>query len=204
MRTPKSLIFTLLLLCCLPATAKKKKSDIPPEVLQARTVLVVIDPNAGMAIDDPNANNMARQAVEEAIQKWGRFQLVTDAQSADLIITVSKGNGRVAQGTIAGIPNYGPSTTNTEDPEDPSQRNPQMGQPGSRQSPGPQGPEPQISAGSSKDTMTVYRGNIDHALDSPALWRYTAKDALESPSVPAVEVFRKQIAEAEKQQAGHP
>jgi hypothetical protein len=52
--------------------------------------------------------------------------------------------------------------------------------------------------------MAVYRGNTDHALDSPAVWRYSAKDALESPSVPAVDVFRKLIAEAEKQQANKP
>ncbi len=34
------------------------------------------------------------------------------------------------------------------------------------------------------------------------VWRYTAKDALESPGVPAVEVFRKLIADSEKQLAG--
>jgi hypothetical protein len=49
----------------------------------------------------------------------------------------------------------------------------------------------------------VYRENKadlqDSPLDSPAVWRYTAKDALESPDVPAVEVFRKAIADTEKQ-----
>ncbi len=33
------------------------------------------------------------------------------------------------------------------------------------------------------------------------VWRYTAKNALQSPSVPAVDEFKKAITEAEKQQA---
>jgi hypothetical protein len=54
----------------------------------------------------------------------------------------------------------------------------------------------------------VYRSSKDDPhvtpLDAPAVWRYTAKDALQSPGVPAVEVFRKLIAESEKQLAGTP
>jgi hypothetical protein len=52
--------------------------------------------------------------------------------------------------------------------------------------------------------FVVYRGKRDDALDSPAVWRYSAKDALRSPGVPAVDAFRKLIAEAEKQQAATP
>jgi hypothetical protein len=36
-------------------------------------------------------------------------------------------------------------------------------------------------------------------LDAPPVWRYAAKDALQSPGVPAVEVFRKVVADSEKQ-----
>ena len=54
----------------------------------------------------------------------------------------------------------------------------------------------------------VYRGSKDDPywtpLDAPPVWRYTAKDALDSPGVPAVEVFRKLIADSEKQLAGTP
>jgi hypothetical protein len=52
--------------------------------------------------------------------------------------------------------------------------------------------------------FVVYRGKRDDALEYPAVWRYGAKDALRSPAVPAVEAFRKLIAEAEKQQAAAP
>jgi len=55
--------------------------------------------------------------------------------------------------------------------------------------------------------FVVYRGTTDpnsSPLDAPSVWRYSGKDALASPSVPAVEVFRKLIAESEKQLASHP
>jgi hypothetical protein len=62
--------------------------------------------------------------------------------------------------------------------------------------------------GGAQDTFVVYRGNKAHPqespLDFPSVWRYTAKDALDSPDVPAVEVFRKAIADTEKQLAGKP
>jgi hypothetical protein len=45
-----------------------------------------------------------------------------------------------------------------------------------------------------------YRGGVGDPLDSPAVWRYIAKDCLRAPTVSAVEEFRKAIAEAEKPQ----
>jgi hypothetical protein len=69
-------------------------------------------------------------------------------------------------------------------------------------------PEPQIEAGSPEDMFVVYRGSKDDPywspLDTPPVWRYSGKDALSSPSVPAVEVFRKLIADSEKELAAHP
>src|SRR5579863_9138369 len=95
----------LLLLCCTFAAGKdKKKIILPADVLRAETVLVVIDPDAGIAADAPLANKMARDDVERALMKWGRFRLANDASNADLIITVRRGSGKVAQPTIGGVP----------------------------------------------------------------------------------------------------
>ncbi len=209
------LALSVLFLSCLVGTAKdKKKPSLPADVLQAHTVLVVIDPDAGMDVQNPNANRIAQQDVENALMKWDRFSVVTDASDADLIITVRKGSGKIAQQTIGGIPNNnrpggasGPITGpggriggsrqgapgDIGDPSDP-QSDPQSS---------PSSPQPQMEVGRSQDTFVVYRGNSkDDPLDTPPVWRHTAKDALQSPGVPAVDMFRKLVEDTEKQLAG--
>ena len=53
------------------ASAKKKeKAYLPDFVLKAKTVLVVIMPDAGEPIDDPSANRKAQEEVEKAFLKW--------------------------------------------------------------------------------------------------------------------------------------
>ena len=191
---------------CLAASAKnKKKVLLPADVLQARTVFVLIDPNAGMEVDAPNANRIAREDVEKALMNWGRFSLTMEASTADLIITVRKGSGRVAQPTIGGVPgNDRPvvvQSTATDARVGGRSGNPAYSS-APDEAPGPMnGPHPQEEIGQSQDMFVVYRGGGDRPLESPSVWRYSSKDALQSPGVPAVEQFRKVVAEAEKQQA---
>ena len=207
MRSVKAVVLCLLLMGSLAAHAKnKKKVILPVEVLQAKTVLVVVDPQAGMAIDAPNANRIARDDVERALMNWGRFMLASDVSTADLVIMVRKGNGRAVEPTIGGIPNNNRPVI--LQPSDSGGRvggsrgtPPTPGDPTSSQRPDP---TPQIEAGPPEDVFFVYRGNRNDPLNAPAVWRYTAKDALRSPGVPAVDEFRKVIAEAEKQQAANP
>lgn len=200
------LVASILVLFTFAAAAKnKKKIILPTDVLQAETVLVVIDPDAGTAIDAPMANRTARNDVERALMDWGRFRLTMSAIDADLIISVRKGDGKIARPTIGGIPDDRPVILQPSptDPRVGGQRGtpPPLSDPTGRQS---GGPHPQIETGASQDMFVVYRGKRDDALDAPPVWRYTAKDALRSPSVPAVEEFRKTIIEAEKQQANNP
>jgi hypothetical protein len=212
----KLLAVTTIILCSALAPAKdKKKAILPADVLRARTVLVIVDPTAGVDARDPNANRAARADVEKALDQWGRFTLVQEGLTADLVITVRKSNGKLIQPTIGGTPINGtppvsggttssPTQTTTRagvrwgtgNPNDPSNAGTQ-----------PSTPEPQIEAGSPQDMFVVYRGSTDpnwSPLDAPSVWRYAGKDALASPSVPVVEVFRKLIAESEKQLASHP
>jgi len=101
----KGLAVSVLLMWCLVGAAKdKKKGLLPADVLEARTVLVVVDPDAGVAIEHPNANRTAREDVKKALMRWGRFSVVMDASNADLIIVVRKGSGKMAQPTIGGVP----------------------------------------------------------------------------------------------------
>lgn len=214
----KLLALAVVISCCAPALAKhKKKPILPADVLRARTVLVIVDPNAGVNPADPNADRRAREDVEQALVEWGRFQVVQEGSTADLVITVRKGNGKIVQPTIGGTPingippvDGGSTRTQTDTttragvrwgrssmPNDPSNAGPEQGK-----------PHPEVEAGPAEDTFAVYRGNADNPnsnpLDGAPVWRYSRKNALESPSVPAVAAFRKAIAESEKQLASKP
>ncbi|MGA9584724.1 MAG: hypothetical protein WBQ95_05305 [Terracidiphilus sp.] len=207
MRYPWKVAFSITLMCCLVAAGKdKKKIILPTDVLEARTVLVVIDPEAGIAVDAPNANRTAQGDVEKALMNWGRFTLAPDVSTADLVISVRKGNGKVVQPTIGGVP-----TNNRQVIFEPTDSGAETGghrgtpsQAGDPTNAQPQDPHPQIEAGPAQDMFAVYRGKRDNALDAPPVWRYSTQDALSSPSVPAVGAFRKLIVEAEKQQAAKP
>jgi hypothetical protein len=203
----RSLAICLLLMCCLVASGKdKKKALLPSDVLEAKTVLVVVDPDAGVALDAPNANRTAREDVEKALMNWGRFELAMDVSSADRVISIRKGSGKIAEPTVGGVPiNNRPVMV---DPTDSGigiggRRGtaPQLGDPTNAQ---PQSPRSQVEVGETEDTFMVYRGKRDNALDAPAVWRYRAKDGLRSPGVPAVVEFRKLVVESERQRAAQP
>jgi hypothetical protein len=207
MRYRWSFALSMALICCVAAAGKdKKKMLLPNDVLDAETVLVVIDPAAGVDVQAPNANRAAQEDVEKALMKWGRYAMAVDVSTADLIITVRKGNGKIAQPTIGGVPiNNRPVIL---EPTDSGGRvgghsgtPSQAGDPTNSQ---PSNPHEQIEVGPAQDMFAVYRGKRDDALDSPAVWRYNASGALRSPDVPAVDAFRKLILEAEKQRGAKP
>src|SRR5215475_3426588 len=100
----RNLVLSVLFICCLFAVAKKKKSPLPVDILQAHTAWVIVDPHAGVDVTDPNANRQARADVERALAKWGRLMPVTDPSQADLIIMIRKSNGKLAQETIGNTP----------------------------------------------------------------------------------------------------
>lgn len=202
----------------------KSKSTLPADVLQARTVSVVIDPTAGVSLDDPQANQVAQRDVETAFLNWGRFQPVLDGQSADLIIVVRRGTGKMASATVhdpeqnrrpvvvdpieTGIgvgvqrghppPYAGGSQDASQGGSIPDQIG-QNGQIDDRAS-----PQMEIGNSTSQDSFLVYRGRTEKPLDGPVVWRYEAKDALKSHNVPAVDAFRKALDRAEQALAKQP
>src|SRR6266498_3070998 len=78
--------------------------NLPADVLNAHTVLVVVNPQAGEQLTDPNANRQAQEDVEKALTRWGRFDLVMEARSADLVIAVRRGSGKTVTPTMKGGP----------------------------------------------------------------------------------------------------
>jgi hypothetical protein len=181
MRTMKGfqiIAVSLLLSCPIVVTAKdKKKVVLPTDVLEARTVLVVVDPHAGIALDAPNANREALENVENALTNWGRFRLVRSEYNADLVILVRKGNGKIAQQTIGGVP-IDNRPVIVEPTSDASLQHPPL--PGETQPRNPD-PHPQMEVGPSEDTFAVYRGKRENATDYPAVWRFGGKDGLGRP-----------------------
>jgi hypothetical protein len=207
MRYRWSFVLSMALIFSLAASGKdKKKILLPNDILEARTVLVVIDPDAGVDIEAPNANREALQEVERAFMNWGRFSMAVDVSTADLVVAVRKGNGKIAQPTIGGVPSNNRPVI--FEPTDSGGRigghsgtPPQSGDPTNSQSPNP---HQQVEVGPAQDMFVVYRGKRDNALDAPSVWRYNAKDALRSPDVPAVDAFRNLILAAEKQRDAKP
>ncbi len=199
-----SIVFLSLLLFFAPqiSAKNKKKQPLPDYVLRAERVMVVIQPDAGEALTSPMENRTAREQVENAIVKWGRFKLEPDAQTADLIIAIRKGN---KGGPIIGHspaddrpvvfePGMGDASIGRRSTgRPPDLTEPLPGSSGNR------GPQLGSQIGSSEDAFEVYRGGVEYPLDSSPVWRYIAKDSLSAPQVAAVEQFRKAIEESEKQ-----
>jgi hypothetical protein len=190
-----------LFLIAIPfAPAKDKKEILPAYVLQAKTVLVVIDPDAGVSPSNPNENRTAQEDVEKALMNWGRFTPTLDLIDADLVISVRRAHGKAVSSTTGGVPNDRPVIV--EPINSGIRLGAQQGTPTpvTENSP-PPGPRPQTEIGPTEDTFILYRGRVEDPLDSPPVWRYIAKDGLSSPSVPAVAQFQKVIEQTEKELA---
>jgi hypothetical protein len=205
----RAVVIAACLFLPVAAFAKDKKPVLPSYILTARTVTVIIDPEAGISVDDPRANEIARKDVETALLNWGRFDVRMDGQGTDLVIVIRKGHGRAVEPTISNPRQNNPA--GSIDPYDNgigigAQHGAAPGSPIQSSSGQTPTPRPQVETGSAQDTFAVYRGSseFNNPLDAPAAWRYSATDALQSPSVPAVDRFRKAIADAEKAAAKNP
>jgi len=197
------LALALFLTLSSSAPAKDKhKATLPADVLHAETAFVTIHPDAGEPLTDLSANRRAREAVERALTKWGRFRVVQDSITADLIFTVRTGSGQMVRPTVKGSPTDDRPVTVQPSDNGNIRIGAQHGRPPDLSQPIPgQDTSPHVSTevGSSNDTLEVYRGREEQpALDTSPVWRYSAKDALHAPTVSAVEQFQKAIAEAEK------
>jgi hypothetical protein len=55
-----------------------------------------------------------------------------------------------------------------------------------------------LEVGGSEDWFIVYEGKVAKPLNGAPGWRYVAEDGLHSHNVPAVDAFKKAVAEGEK------
>lgn len=207
----RSLVFpAIIVLTAALGFAKGKTKDVlPPYVLTARTVSVVIDPNSGISMDDPNGNQIARKDVESALLSWGRLEPALAGQPTDLIIVIRRGHHRLVDETMPD-----PRQNDRIGGVNPTDNSTQLGgrqgmpTPDSSNLPGARPPQfpsnPQAEIGAQDDSFAVYNGSVLNPLDAPPAWRYVAPDALQPHTVPAVGQFRKAVAAAEKAAAKNP
>ena len=186
----------------------KKKSALPPVVLNAQTFFVMVDPDAAIPVSDPGGNRTAREDVEKALMEWGRLKPTMTMSQADLVIVVRKGDRQAMNPTVGGqSPNDRPVIAQATD--DTLRIGGQQGRsPDAAQNGGPTSPRPEMGGeiGPTEDLFSVYLGRTEDALKRGPVWRYARKDALKSPGVPAVAEFRRAVDEAVKRQrkAGKP
>jgi hypothetical protein len=195
----------VLLFVSIGIAKEKTKTTVPNFVLNAKTVRVLIDPEAGTPMDTPMANKTAQEDVEKALRKWGRLSPVLIATDADLVIVIRKGTDKAVQPIVGGEPtNTRPVVVQPSDngihvgvsqgrPPDYSQTNSQAG-----------APTPGVQMGRPEDLFMVYDGHGEYSAAVAPVWKYVAKNGLKSPDVPAVAEFRKAIEDALKQQKKTP
>ncbi len=134
--------------------------------------LVVILPDAREPLTDPQINLKALEEVEKALLKWRRFQFAPDASTADIIVAVRKGAGKLVTPTISGGPvDSRPVSVETTDSQikiGGSQGRP----PDLTQNPDPtqqdQRAHTGMGVGNVEDTFKVYLGRTEHPLDNSA------------------------------------
>lgn len=202
MRTrPLVILAALLSLSICLHGKQKKKLVLPDYVLDAKTVAVVVDPDAPISTAHPNDNKQAADDVEQALLKWGRYRLLPDPQWADLVIVIRK--GRAAGAAIGGTGNGSDRPVILQQPTNNDTRVvAQWGMPpqvsATQQQPQQRQPQPGMEAGTPEDVFVVHQGLPQPPLYGPVAWSYAGKNALNAPQVKAVEQFRDAVAAAEK------
>ena len=179
------LLLTIILFLALPGFGKdKKKQRLPDAVLDARTIGVYVMPDVGETISGDQQK--ARATVEHALREWGRYRVHTfgvETPNLDLIIEVKKSGG--VRPTIAGLPQRGTTIDRSSAGIDISAGS--LGVPRTT-------PHEQTEISSPNDEFYVY---IPIGDSKALVYRFTAKNALDAPTVRAVFEFKKAVEESE-------
>jgi hypothetical protein len=175
-------LLAVAIFAALRLPAKDKKPSVPEVFGRAHTAYVeAVD---GQQFDrdlDPDERE-AIANVQDALEAWKRYVLVTEREQADIVFVVRKGRAEAGSpGTQNPPGGWGP-----EGPGSPGrQREPMAG------AAGPVG----AGGGSSEDLLEVCLVNANGKLTSP-LWEHTLPDGLNEPQVLLLRQFRDAVDKA--------
>ena len=169
-RTQRILRFLLLL---LPAACfgQQALNPLPKLVVHAKYVLVTT--YQGYDLSNPNVLPDDRQAVlavQDAIKKWGRYELAYRPQDADLIFLVRKGRIMEAQ--------------------------PQLRVGGGSNMPVNVGANTPVDVGDKRDMLAMF--TAEEGVDGTALWRNFESGGLEPPQMALMQELRKAVEKTAK------
>lgn len=167
----RSYWYVLLAIIALSTVGYSQQTlkPLPKIVVHAKYVLVTTD--KGYDLSDPNilpGDREAVVAVQNAIKKWGRYELAYRPKDADLILLVRKGRVMETQPQLR----VGKSST----------------------TPWEVGGTAPVDAGDPRDMLAAYEA--ENGLDAAPLWRDSLKGGLDTPGVALVQQLRKAVDDA--------
>ena len=206
-------LFAALAAMLLPSllAPEQVKSTLRRRCPAGASVAVVIDPTAGVSMDDPQANQVAQRDVETAFLA-GVGSARARRRSVRLIIVVRRGTGKMAsepsiilnridgRWVVDPIETVSASASSVATPPaetlqrfagclpgcfDPDPGGAQNGQITDDRA----HPQMEIGNSASNDSFLVYRGRTEKPLDGPVVWRYEEKNEVKPHTVPAVRRF---------------
>jgi hypothetical protein len=198
MKARKRIIsFLLAGLSPLALHAKGKKPDVAEAIGKARSVYVEavegqqfdrnLDPQERMTIAD----------VQDALQAWKRYRLVTQREDADIVIVVRRGHWMDSEPGMTPMENPNRGT----DPNNMPGSLPNRGMdPNASSMPGMQRPggpvnSPGMQTGATEDVFEVCQVNVNGKLTRP-LWSRTMENGLREPRLFLFQQFRDAVDKA--------
>jgi hypothetical protein len=208
MKRSTCILGSVLLVTVAGAQQKPISPQYVRDFVDARTIAVVAASQSQLSAEGVQENERARLEVQQALRKWGKYEVTLDTATADLIVVVRKGH---RQATTADPSNRPPIVF---DPGDSGinigihhGQNPPLSRTDTNRTTSGTRIGSEMSSG--EDLFDVYLGNTplpgdgsrnqtQYPLDEPPAWSYMADDALNSPKLEAVVVFKKAVEAAEK------
>ena len=174
-------LFLLSIAAPLELCAKDKKPSVPEVFGRAHTAYVEAVEGQQFDRDLPPDEREAIADVQDALQAWKRYRLVTQREDAEIVFVVRKGQV-IARDGSAGM------------------ETPNLGRPGMGGSPipGQGGAGPAAAPGGSlttEDLLEVCLVNSDGKLSKP-LWTRTFRDGLSAPQMLLLRQFRDEVDKA--------